>query len=82
MEVSLVENLQREDLNPIEEAQALRILMDEHELTQEELSDRLGKSRSAIANTCGYCPCPKRVMEMVREGLSQAGTKMPYRFKQ
>ena len=50
-EVALIENIQREDLNPIEEAAAYRSLMDEYELTQEEISARLGKSRSAIANS-------------------------------
>lgn len=50
-EIALIENLQREDLNPIEEALGYRSLMDEHGLTQEEISARLGKSRSAIANS-------------------------------
>ena len=50
-EISLIENLQREDLNPIEAATAMRSLMDEYGLTQEELADRIGKSRPAIANT-------------------------------
>ena len=50
-EIALIENLQREDLNPIEEAMAYRQLMDEHSLTQEEISVRIGKSRSAIANS-------------------------------
>lgn len=50
-EVALIENLQREDLNPIEEALGYRALMDEYSLTQEEISVRLGKSRSAIANS-------------------------------
>jgi len=50
-EVALIENLQREDLNPIEEALGYRSLIDEYELTQEEISKRIGKSRSAIANS-------------------------------
>lgn len=50
-EIALIENIQREDLNPIEEAAAYRSLMEEYELTQEEISKRLGKSRSAIANS-------------------------------
>ncbi len=50
-EIALIENLQREDLNPIEEAMGYRALMDEYNLTQEEISARLGKSRSAIANS-------------------------------
>lgn len=73
MEVSLVENLQREDLNPIEEAEAMRILMDEHSLTQDELSNRLGKSRSAIANTLRLLSLPEEVMEMVRSGDLSSG---------
>lgn len=51
MEVALIENIQREDLNPIEEAAAYRSLMDEFNLTQEDISARLGKSRSTIANS-------------------------------
>ena len=50
-EISLIENLQREDLNPIEAAQAMRRLMDDYGMTQENLAERLGKSRSTIANT-------------------------------
>ena len=50
-EIALIENLQREDLNPIEEAMGYRSLMDDYNLTQEEISSRLGKSRSAIANS-------------------------------
>lgn len=50
-EIALIENLQREDLNPIEEAMGYRSLMDDYNLTQEEISTRLGKSRSAIANS-------------------------------
>ena len=49
-EVSLIENIQREDLNPIEEAAAIRFLMQQHDMTQEEVASRLGKSRPAIAN--------------------------------
>lgn len=65
MEVSLVENLQREDLNPIEEAQAMKLLMDEHNLTQEELSSRLAKSRSAVANTLRLLSLPEQIRDMV-----------------
>lgn len=73
MEVSLVENLQREDLNPIEEAQAMRLLMEEHALTQEELSGRLGKSRSALANTLRLLSLPEEVREMVISGELSSG---------
>jgi len=51
MEIALIENLQREDLNPIEEAEAFERLLNEYNLTQEELSEAIGRSRSAIANT-------------------------------
>jgi ParB family chromosome partitioning protein len=50
-EISLIENLQREDLNPIEAANAMKALMNDYGLTQEEVADRIGKSRSAVANT-------------------------------
>lgn len=73
MEVSLVENLQREDLNPIEEAQAMRLLMDEHSLTQDELSSRLGKSRSAVANTLRLLSLPEGVRELVVSGELSSG---------
>jgi len=73
MEVSLVENLQREDLNPIEEAQAMRMLMDEHQLTQDELSGRLGKSRSAVANTLRLLSLPEEVRELVISGELSSG---------
>jgi ParB family chromosome partitioning protein len=73
MEVSLVENLQREDLNPIEEAEAMRLLMDEYKLKQEELSARLGKSRSAIANTLRLLSLPADVRELVVSGELSSG---------
>ena len=73
MEVSLVENLQREDLNPIEEAQAMKLLMDEHMLTQEELSERLGKSRSAVANTLRLLNLPEQIRQMVAHDQLSSG---------
>jgi|AGTN01.2.fsa_nt_gi ParB-like partition proteins len=73
MEVSLVENLQREDLNPMEEARAMRILMEEHSLTQDELSSRLGKSRSAVANTLRLLSLPGEVCGMVMSGELSSG---------
>lgn len=73
MEVSLVENLQREDLNPIEEAQAMRMLMDEHNLSQDVLSERIGKSRSAVANTLRLLSLPVPVKEMVIAGDISSG---------
>jgi ParB family chromosome partitioning protein len=73
MEVSLVENLQREDLNPIEEAEAMRMLMDEYKLKQEDLSERLGMSRSAIANTLRLLSLPDDVRELVVSGEITSG---------
>lgn len=72
-EIALIENLQREDLNPIEEAAAYRSLMKEHAMTQEELSQRVGKSRSAIANSTRLLDLPEEVAEMVIEGVLSAG---------
>jgi ParB family chromosome partitioning protein len=73
MEVSLVENLQREDLNPIEEAEAMQLLMAEHALTQEELSARLGKSRSAVANALRLLNLPESIRSMVISGALSGG---------
>ena len=71
-EISLIENLQREDLNPIESATAMRQLMEDYGLTQEELSERIGKSRSAIANTLRLLSLEAEVIKMVSDGrLSQ-----------
>ena len=72
-EIALIENLQREDLNPIEEAAAYRALMREHAMTQEELSQRVGKSRSAIANATRLLDLPDEVAEMVINGALSAG---------
>lgn len=73
LEISLLENIQREDLNPVEEAEALRRLMEEFELTQEELARRLGKERSTIANTLRLLKLSLEVKEEVREGAISAG---------
>jgi len=73
MEISIIENLQREDLNAIEEAQALRLLMDEYSLTQEEVSQRLAKSRSAIANSLRLLSLPEEVRSMVFSSELSAG---------
>lgn len=72
-EISLIENLQREDLNPIEAASAMRSLMEDYHLSQEELADRIGKSRSAIANTLRLLNLQKDVLEMVKTGELSAG---------
>lgn len=68
MEVALIENLQREDLNAIEEAQGIRRLMEECGLTQEAAAKRLGKSRPAIANLLRLLALPEAVQSMVRLG--------------
>ena len=73
MEVALVENIQRENLNPIEEAAAIRLLMEQHDLTQEEVSARIGKSRPAIANALRLLSLDKPVAEMIKTGKLSAG---------
>jgi len=72
-EVSLIENIQREDLNPIEEAAAIRFLMKQHDMTQEEVSGRLGKSRPAIANALRLLQLPEDVIELLKSGVLSAG---------
>lgn len=72
-EISLIENLQREDLNPIESATAMRSLMDDYGLTQEELADRIGKSRPAIANTLRLLTLSPEVIKYVATGDLSAG---------
>lgn len=65
MEIALIENLQREDLNPIEEAEAFQKLMEEHRMTQEELSKLVGKSRAAIANSVRLLTLPEKIKDML-----------------
>ena len=72
-EISLIENLQREDLNPIEAATAMRSLMNDYGLTQEDLADRIGKSRPAIANTLRLLSLSPEVIKMVADGKLSAG---------
>ncbi len=72
-EISLIENLQREDLNPIEAANAMKSLMTEYGLTQEVLADRIGKSRPSIANTLRLLSLAPDVMKMVESGSLSAG---------
>lgn len=72
-EISLIENLQREDLNPIEAASAMKQLMVDYKLTQDELAERIGKSRPAIANTLRLLSLTSEVMQMVAEGRLSAG---------
>ena len=67
-QVSLIENLQRQDLNPIEEAKGYRRLTEEFSMTQEQISKRLGKSRSSIANSLRILNLPERVIKLVESG--------------
>ncbi len=73
MELGLIENLQREDLNPIEEASGYRTLMEEYGLTQEEVSQRVGKSRPAVANALRLLALPDAVHLLLEEGKLSAG---------
>ena len=68
MEIALLENLQRENLNALEEAMAYKKLLDELHLTQESLAERLGKSRSHITNMLGYLTLPEEVKDMIMDG--------------
>ena len=72
-EISIIENLQREDLNPIEAARAIKQLMDEDDLTQEAVADRIGKSRPAIANTLRLLNLPMDVIELIEKNKLSAG---------
>jgi len=73
MELALVENLQREDLNPIEEAEGLQSLMENYGMTQEQAAKRVGKSRPAVANATRLLLLPEKVLEMVKASTLTAG---------
>ena len=73
LEAALVENLQRADLNPIEEAMGVRQLMEETGFTQEKAAERLGKSRPALANLLRLLTLPENVINMLRDGRLSAG---------
>ncbi len=73
MELALVENLQREDLDPVEEAAGIRELMDRCELTQEQAARKLGKSRSALANSLRLLNLPESVLELLKSGFLEMG---------
>lgn len=73
MELALIENLQRQDLNPIEEALGYQTLINEYALTQEEAAQRVGKSRPAVANALRLLSLCPEVLEMVRKGSLSAG---------
>ena len=73
MELALIENLQRQDLNPMEEAEGYRVLTEEYGLTQEEAAARVGKSRPAVANALRLLALPDEVRELVEKGELSAG---------
>ncbi len=72
-EISLIENIQREELNPLEEANAYSQLIEEFGLTQEEISKRIGKDRSSIANTLRLQKLPDKIKDYIIEGVISAG---------
>ena len=73
MEIALIENLQREDLNPIDAARGIRALMQQCGYTQDKVASRLGKSRPAVANLLRMLSLPEEITDMVREGQLSAG---------
>lgn len=73
LEWALIENIQREDLNPIEEAEAYQRLVEEHHLSQEEIAKRVGKSRVAIANTLRLLRLSSDIIEFIKDGRLSAG---------
>jgi len=73
LEISLIENIQREDLNPVEEALAYKRLLEEFKLTQEELSKRVGKSRSAVTNCMRLLNLDQRVLQYLKEDVITEG---------
>lgn len=72
-QIALIENIQREDLNPLEEAMAYRALIDRFGMTQEMLSERIGKSRPAIANALRLLDLPEEILPLLRDGSITAG---------
>ena len=73
MELGLIENLQREDLNPAEEARGYQVLMEEYGLTQDQVAQQMGKSRPAIANTLRLLALPEDLLKLLEEGVLSAG---------
>lgn len=72
-QIALIENLQRENLNPVEEALGYKELLDEYSMTQEQLSKALGKARSSIANSLGLLTLPDEVKKLLAEGKISSG---------
>lgn len=77
LEIALIENLQREDLNPVEEANAYQRLMKDYNYTQEELAKRLGKSRSAVANSVRLLSLPESILTLLYESRITPGQARP-----
>ncbi len=77
LEIALIENLQREDLNPVEEARAYKRLMQEYNYTQEELARRIGRSRPSIANSIRLLSLPGEILELLAQGEISAGQVRP-----
>ena len=73
IEIAMIENLQREDLNPLEEALGYRYMMDELNITQEQAAEKVGKSRPAVANAIRLLRLPDEVQEMVKNNLISPG---------
>lgn len=73
MELALIENLQREDLNAVEEAQGYSLLMNAYNLTQEQVATRVGKSRSAVANILRLLVLPEQILELLQDGTITSG---------
>lgn len=73
MEIALIENLQREDLTPIEEALGYQVLIDEHGFSQEEVAQSVGKSRPSIANSLRLLKLPQSILDLVSDGKISAG---------
>ena len=71
--VSLVENLQREDLDPVEEAEAFRLLMEQSDLNQQDIADQIGKNRSTVANSLRLLNLPENIQNALRDGKITAG---------
>lgn len=77
MEIALIENLQREDLSPIEEALGYKSLMDTYEFTQDDVAKTVGKSRSAISNAVRLLSLPQTVIDLISEGVLSSGHARP-----
>ena len=73
MELALIENLQREDLTPLEEALGYKVLMDEHGFSQEDVAQSVGKSRPAVANALRHLKLPESISEYLKDGRISAG---------